>query len=1004
MANLGRKKHSGQKKLNGGIQFDEMYPPSGNIFHSPSHDFSVRKKLSKKKSKPGVSDKQLDLYNKIEISGPTPTSPTQDSATRATLPSTSTDPESPNANPRHNQDARPCSELEEIADSAFSGQVKNAKSFPNKYGSEASSQASSQALSNSNSIDENYAIPHSTSAPFMVPSQRSPPLACVSTLPPHSSLTRSFSVSLRSNGEQSSRRKRSGLFTRRSNTLTSASTSSLRSSSTSSMMEVKTPSPSRFLTMYHAVRKGISEHVSVNTAELNVLQVKQRETGNFNAAQSYGADKQIKHLERVIKKLQYLQTQIDEIHEAYTLQQRYREGAFKLKSAIGSSRVSSRSSMMGIKSDLNRCSETLCTLEQELTALLGRFHIEMKGLLGFARLRSGDHYEVIIRYGNQKWKMRGSVKSAFDQTWDSMEKSMQPLLSDLINIKVTEVKILGKHSLVGNVSCETKDLFKVDPQNLLVDLNDLATLKLSLQITWSPFDGYEMTPSGGSSFASNSRLRSKSVIERPSSSLASPRNRLSTAFTRPMSVIYQSSANSNSNNNHRPITSQNSLNGPIRISEPLKHYPIAEDSSSTDENRNKKSNHADNDDVFPHSKEEEAFLAAISRNVKRTLEGNVETPVSPPVPQPEVIITVKKQEEVKTDGFQVVSSDEEESKSDADKPIYTTGKLIADEALIPHLELVGYLLKDLGHFGPLKVKEILALDKLNRQCDVIERLLDIGTSDDDVIIEEFEELEERRDLFEMWRSCCDGRTALCVSVRTLRLELKSEHGREVRTKHTDVVDIVFPELVKRIFGRPDLSDIETKTVTLFHVIDYVNESSDSVHEDFGKLVDKLALEMFITTTLSSSNRDLVLVAIKRLSSLLALRLSNLRALSHLVLDGDTMIRSAAAAHIKHIATEEPMKEKALVSYAELLESPQKRDRQCACIALGFMKEKKCIPQMAYLFTCDPEKEVREAASTVLLSLGEEGEKARETASSTLLMQTMTQQVSISNPARMGTAL
>nr|XP_026695259.1 rho family-interacting cell polarization regulator 2-like [Ciona intestinalis] len=679
----------------------------------------------------------------------------------------------------------------------------------------------------------------------------------------------------------------------------------------------------------------------------------------------------------------------------------------------------------------------------------------MKGLLGFARLRSGDHYEVIIRYGNQKWKMKGSVKSAFDQTWDSMEKSMQPLLSDLINIKVTEVKILGKHSLVGNVSCETKDLFKVDPQNLLVDLNDLATLKLSLQITWSPFDGYEMTPSGGSSFASNSRLRSKSVIERPSSSLASPRNRLSTAFTRPMSVIYQSSANSNSNNNHRPITSQNSLNGPIRISEPLKYYPIAEDSSSTDENRNKKSNQADNDDVFPHSKEEEAFLAAISRNVKRTLEGNVETPLSPPVPIPEVIITPKKQasyherciskalitvatnvnfamddyrgryddlrhledvlirllltlkkkqKDVKTDGFQVVSSDEEESKGDADKPIYTTGKLIADEALIPHLELVEYLLKDLGQFGPLKVKEILALDKLNRQCDVIERLLDIGTSDDDVIIEEFEELEDRRDLFEMWRSCCDGRTALCVSVRTLRLELKSEHGREVRTKHTDVVDIVFPELVKRIFGRPDLSDIETKTVTLFHVIDYVNEASDSVHEDFGKLVDKLALELFITTTLSSSNRDLVLVAIKRLSSLLALRLSNLRALSHLVLDADTMIRSAAAAHIKHIATEEPMKEKALVSYAELLESPQKRDRQCACIALGFMKEKKCIPQMAYLFTCDPEKEVREAASTVLLSLGEEGEKAREAASSTLLMQTMTQQVSISNPARMGTAL
>ena len=61
--------------------------------------------------------------------------------------------------------------------------------------------------------------------------------------------------------------------------------------------------------------------------------------------------------------------------------------------------------------------------------------------------------------------------------------------------------------------------------------------------------------------------------------------------------------------------------------------------------------------------------------------------------------------------------------------------------------------------------------------------------------------------------------------------------------------------------------------------------------------------MFITSTLSSKDKNLVLVAIKRVSSLLALHTSNLRALSHLLLDSDHQIRTAAAAHIRHISSE-----------------------------------------------------------------------------------------------------
>lgn len=50
--------------------------------------------------------------------------------------------------------------------------------------------------------------------------------------------------------------------------------------------------------------------------------------------------------------------------------------------------------------------------------------------------------------------------------------------------KVTELKSLANHVVVGSVSCETKDLFAALPQTVAVDINDLGTIKLSLEVTW----------------------------------------------------------------------------------------------------------------------------------------------------------------------------------------------------------------------------------------------------------------------------------------------------------------------------------------------------------------------------------------------------------------------------------------------------------------------------------------------------------------------------------------
>lgn len=58
------------------------------------------------------------------------------------------------------------------------------------------------------------------------------------------------------------------------------------------------------------------------------------------------------------------------------------------------------------------------------------------------------------------------------------------LFSSHLLYQVTELKGLATHILVGSVTCETKELFAARPQVVAVDINDLGTIKLNLEITW----------------------------------------------------------------------------------------------------------------------------------------------------------------------------------------------------------------------------------------------------------------------------------------------------------------------------------------------------------------------------------------------------------------------------------------------------------------------------------------------------------------------------------------
>ncbi|XP_008057582.1 protein FAM65B [Carlito syrichta] len=262
----------------------------------------------------------------------------------------------------------------------------------------------------------------------------------------------------------------------------------------------KEPQPKRVEEVYRALKNGLDEYLEVHQTELDKLTAQLKDMKrNSRLGVLYELDKQIKTIERYMRRLEFHISKVDELYEAYCIQRRLQDGASKMKQAFAMSPASkaARESLSEINRSYKEYTENMCTIEAELENLLGEFSIKMKGLAGFARLCPGDQYEIFMKYGRQRWKLKGKIEVNGKQSWDGEETVFLPLIVGFISIKVTELKGLATHILVGSVTCETKELFAARPQVVAVDINDLGTIKLNLEITWYPFDVEDTTPSSG---------------------------------------------------------------------------------------------------------------------------------------------------------------------------------------------------------------------------------------------------------------------------------------------------------------------------------------------------------------------------------------------------------------------------------------------------------------------------------------------------------------------------
>ncbi|MEJ1279128.1 RIPOR family member 3 [Cricetulus griseus] len=188
------------------------------------------------------------------------------------------------------------------------------------------------------------------------------------------------------------------------------------------------PRPQQVKKIFDALKRGLREHLCEQQAELDYLCGRHTDSQRSSRL-------------------------VDELYEGYCIQWRLRDGASNMQRAFsnGTQSRASRESLQELGRSLQEC------------------------------------MEVLMRLGRQRWRLKGRIEPDDSQTWDEEEKAFVPTVHENLEIKVTELRGLSS-MVVGAVTCDIADFFTARPQLVVVDITELGTIKLQLELLWNPLD------------------------------------------------------------------------------------------------------------------------------------------------------------------------------------------------------------------------------------------------------------------------------------------------------------------------------------------------------------------------------------------------------------------------------------------------------------------------------------------------------------------------------------
>ncbi|NXU07816.1 RIPR1 regulator, partial [Buphagus erythrorhynchus] len=324
------------------------------------------------------------------------------------------------------------------------------------------------------------------------------------------------------------------------------------------------------------------------------------------------------------------------------------------------------------------------------------------------------------------------------------------------------------------------------------------------------------------------------------------------------------------------------------------------------------------------------------------------------------------------------------SGSEASTDPMSTGNEFLDKALVLHLNNCNRLLLKLGTFGPLRCQEMYALDRLLRESQVLEIVCQLteeraGAASSAADVVQFSTRKEG--VLPLWDLCVEVPNVYTCPVERFLQVLSAQYAAPISEQHPGLADAVCVKLVEEVLNRRlprRPGSTQSEQVTIFQYWSHFESLGALVLDTY---MMELAEEALLAQNLNSDDQDVVLRALKRMPEG-RLKKEGLKALSLLLVEGNSKVVSAVSAQLRSLAENPRFRQRALVCFLEQLEDEEVQTRVAGCAALGCLKAKESIEQLVYL--CQTDKEpVREAAKQSLMLCGEDGKSAHRRLEETL---------------------
>ncbi|XP_047669861.1 RIPOR family member 3 isoform X2 [Tachysurus fulvidraco] len=727
--------------------------------------------------------------------------------------------------------------------------------------------------------------------------------------------------------------------------------------------------------VFQVLQKGLKEYLEGHKTELEFLLSQQRDsTRNSRLAFFYDLEKDIRALERYIRRLEFQISKVEGLYETYCIQWRLCQGAINMKRAFSLSPSSreSRESLLELNRNHRQILENMCSMEGELDILLGELQIKMKGLIGFARLCPGDQYEVLIRLGQQRWRIRGRIQTDDQQLWNEEQMVFLPHIHESFEIKVTEVKNLSSN-LVGMVTCKCADFYSAHPQMMIVDITELATIKLQLEVVWNTPD---ILPKNGV-VATNQELEP----EKAKVATNNHTDKVEKGVEEKQKVLVMGVGNSQK----RAVAMKvgllqaqiTTILQEMSFIKEIKHLNLQIQQLNKVLKRNiyilktssREALDVEEEEVlgsfdflsFDFNTEDTNSCMSSSRLMDTRFKGNTLT-------SREVISELSTEQQ--HTGYMAKRTDSE------DRCPLSTGEYSLDLTLEIHLSICIALLRELRGTN-LEYMQLYILKEISHQTDVLKRIASFTQSKTPDIssTELWSGAPKLRNVMMLWDECCECPPAFCCTADSFLRILRKRFIHNVKAKLPGQADTVFARLLQQVQSPSVMVPLSAFTIDLVSIFQLHVYLKRWKVTNFAEHISQISREVYLVSCLETPKRRKVLKKLKgRMITELQPMGQTLHLLAKLLTDNSQKVAFSAASCLSRASVCKSFKLKAVVHYTWLLKDNDIQVQQQACLALKCLKAVESAEQVAELWHSTDE-ELRNAARETILSFGTKGHKA-----------------------------